>query len=180
MVYVQGAPRARFATNGTMTFDNVADFGPGVLQRTVGIDTDLWGERRSEGYPPYADVLPDQTVSGGSVTIPGIGISQLGPGSIAWKPDGLGLTYAMRSGSRINQISADPPYGSIGEEIPVAAGTVPSLVAWGPDAEHSDLYLYFARDDGIYLNTLTNPGGGTKLVDIVAFEGEMVFDIESL
>jgi hypothetical protein len=42
----------------------------------------------------------------------------------------------------------------------------------------SDLYLYFARDDGIYLNTLANPGGGTKLVNVVAFEGEMVFDIE--
>jgi Tol biopolymer transport system component len=53
-------------------------------------------------------------------------------------------------------------------------------VAWGPDAAHSDLYLYFARDDGIYLNTLANPGGGTKLVDVIAFEGEMVFDLEWL
>jgi hypothetical protein len=180
MVYVQGAPGARFTTGGAMTFDNVADFGPGVLQRAVGIYTSMWGENRTEGYPPFADVQPNQTVSGGTVLIPGTGISQLGPGSISWKPDGLGLAYAMRTGSRINQISANPPYGSIGEEIPVAAGTAPSLVAWGPDAAHSDLYLYFARDDGIYLNTLANPGGGTKLVDVVAFEGEMVFDIEWL
>jgi hypothetical protein len=180
MVYVQGAPGAGFATNGMMTFDNVADFGPGVLQRAVGIYVNYSGEQRSEGYPPYADVLPNQTVSGGSVTIPGVGISQLGPGSIAWKPDGLGLAYAMRSGSRLNQISANPPYGSIGEQIPVIAGAAPSLIAWGPDAAHSDLYLYFARDDGIYLNSLANLGGGTKLVDVVAFMGEMVFDIEWL
>lgn len=180
MVYVQGAPGAVFATFGTMTFNNVADFGPGVLQRAVGIYTNLWGEQRSEGYPPYADVQPNQTVSGGSVDIPGIGIDQLGAGKFAWKPDGSGLAYAMRTGSRINQISANPPYGSIGEEIPVVPGTAPTLVAWGLDAAHSDLYLYFARDDGIYLNTLANPGGGTELVDVVAFEGEMVFDIEWL
>ena len=180
MVYVQGAPGARFATNGTMTFDNVADFGPGVLQRAVGIYTDYWGEQRSEGYPPYADVQPNQTVSGGTVNIPGVGIGQFGAGKFAWKPDGSGLAYAMRTGSRINQISANPPYGSIGEEIPVVPGTAPTLVAWGPDAAHSDLYLYFAKDDGIYLNTLANLGGGTKLVEVVAFEGETVFDIEWL
>jgi len=180
MVYVQGASGARFATNGRMTFDNVADFGPGVLQRAVGIYTNLWGEQRSEGYPPYADVQPNQTVSGGTVNIPGVSISQFGPGKFAWKPDGLGLAYAMRTGSRINQISANPPYGAVGEQIPVVVGTAPTLVAWGPDAAHSDLYLYFARDDGIYLNTLANPGGGTKLVEVVAFEGEMVFDIEWL
>jgi TolB protein len=178
LVYVQGAPGAKFATNGAMTFDNVADFGPGVLQRAVGIYTNYSGEQRSEGYPPYADVLPNQTVSGGAVNIPGIGISQLGPGKFTWKPDGLGLAYAMRSGSRISQIPANPSYGAIGEEIPAVGG--PTLVAWGPDAAHSDLYLYFAKDDGIYLNTLANPGGGTKLVDVVAFEGEMVFDIEWL
>jgi PKD repeat protein len=180
MVYVQGAPGAVFATFGTMTFNNVADFGPGVLQRAVGIYIGYWGEERSEGYPPYADVQPNQTVSGGSVLIPGVGISELGAGKFAWKPDGSGLAYAMRTGSRINQISANPPYGSTGEEIPVVAGTAPTLVAWGPDAAHSDLYLYFARDDGIYLNSLSDPGGGTKLVDVVAFEGETVFDIEWL
>jgi hypothetical protein len=48
MVYVQGAPGARFTTGGAMTFDNVADFGPGVLQRAVGIYTSMWGENRTE------------------------------------------------------------------------------------------------------------------------------------
>jgi hypothetical protein len=180
MVYVQGAAGARFAENGTMTFDNVADFGPGVLQRAVGIYTSWWGEYRAEGYPPYADVQPSQTVSGGTVDIPGVGIAQLGAGSLSWMPDGSALVYAMRTGSRINQISANPPYGAIGEEVPVVPGTSPKLVAWGPDAAHSDLYLTYSRDDGIYLDTLLAPGYGTKLVDVVASEGEMIFDIKWL
>jgi TolB protein len=180
MVYVQGASGARFAQPGAMTFDNVADFGPGVLQRAVGIYTNLWGEQRSEGYPPYADVQPGQRVSGGTVNIPGVGIGHFGIGKFAWKPDGTGLAYAMRTGSRINEISANPPYGAIGEAIPVVAGTAPLLVAWGPDAAHRDLYLYYAKDEGIYLNTLADPSGGTELVNVNALDGETVFDIEWL
>ncbi len=146
MVYEQGEQGAVFATLGTMTFNNVADFGPGVLQRAVGIYTNLWGEQRSEGYPPYADVQPNQTVSGGSVEIPGVGIYQLGAGHFAWKPDGSGLAYAMRTGSRINQISANPPYGSPGEQIPVVPGTAPT---WLPGARMLRTAIYISTSQGM-------------------------------
>ena len=48
-----------------MTFDNVADFGPGVLQPAVAIVV----LDRTLGRPPYADVQPGQTVPGGSLII---------------------------------------------------------------------------------------------------------------
>jgi hypothetical protein len=67
--YVQGAPGPRSAENGTMTFDNVADLGPGVLRRAVGIYIGAYGEDRAKRYPPYADTQPNQTVPGGNLII---------------------------------------------------------------------------------------------------------------
>ena len=188
LVYVQGAPGALFAQNGTMRFDNVADFGPGVLQRAVGIYSSGSGESRTEGYPPYADVQPGQTVPGGNLNIPGIGVAMFGAGQVSWNADGSALAFGMRTSSSIKQIPASPPYGSTGQPLPVVQHAAPNLVAWGPDAGHSDLYLYSSKEDviyldvaGIYLNTLANPGGGTLLVPINAYYGaEEVYDIEWL
>jgi len=188
LVYVQGAPGAVFAQSGTMRINNVADFGPGVLQPAIGIYTGAYGENRSLGYPPYADVQPGQTVPGGSLEIPGPGVSLFGAGKISWNADGSALAYGMRSFSSIKQLSASPPYGSTGQPFPVVAHAAPNLVAWDPDAAHSDLYLYSSKEDvvyldvaGIYLNTLANPGGGTLLVPINAYYGaEEVYDIEWL
>jgi hypothetical protein len=186
-VYVQGAPSSKFAESGTMTFDNVADFGPGVVQPTVGIYLGYYGEVRAPGSPPFADVQPNQTVSGGSLTIPGAGAVLLAAGKVSWNADGSALAYGMRSFSSISEIGANPPFGSVGEPLPVVQHAAPNLVAWGPDAAHSDLYLYFSKDDilypevaGIYLNTLANPGGGTQLVYIDILNGQMVPDIEWL
>jgi WD40-like Beta Propeller Repeat len=188
LVYVPGAPGAKFAENGAMTFDNVADFGPGVLQPAVGIYTSGFGEVRAEGYPPYADVQPNRTVTGGSVIIPGSSVPQFGAGKVSWKADGSALAYAMQTSSSIKQIPASPPYGSTGQSLPVVQHAVPSLVAWGPTAATKDQYLYFSKDDpiienieGIYLNTVGNASGGTKLVPISAYYGaEEVYDIEWL
>lgn len=186
-VYVQGAPGARYATNGTMTFDNVADFGPGVLQPAVGIYIGAYGAERTEGYPPYADVRPNKTVAGGSVTIPGSPAKTFGAGKVSWKADGSALAYGMRSGSHISQIPASPPYGSAGQPLPVVAHASPNLVAWGPTQATRDLYLYFSKDDwmdqeaaGIYLNSVGNTSGGAKLVDVDIPNGQRVYDIEWL
>ncbi len=187
-VYVQGAPGARFAESGRMRFDNVADFGPGVLQPAAGIYLGPRGEERALGYPPYADVQPGQTVFGGSVTIPGAGALMFGAGKVSWNADGSALAYGMRSFSGIKQIPAVPPYGSTGQPLPVVQHAVPTLVAWSPSAADSDLYLYASKDDaiyldvaGIYLNSVADPSGGTMLVPINAYYGaEEVYDIEWL
>ena len=67
-VYVQGAPSVKSVLPGffgTVTFDDVADFGPGVLQPSIGIG----GLDRFTSYLPYADVQPGQTVPGGNLII---------------------------------------------------------------------------------------------------------------
>ena len=184
-VYVQGAPGIRSVLyDGTVTFEDVADFGPGVLQPAVGI----YGGYRILASPPVADVQPNTTVSGGSLLISGgSGIDSMGTGKVSWKADGSALAYGMRTYSRISQIDANPPYGSIGEPLPVVEHAAPNLVAWGPTAATSDLYLYFSKDDilypevaGIYLNTVADPSGGTQLVYVDILDGQMVYDIEWL
>ena len=64
-VYVQGAPGLKYANSSRVRFDNVADFGPGVLQPAVGIN----GDQRTQANPPLADVVPGATVAGGILTI---------------------------------------------------------------------------------------------------------------
>ena len=79
---------------GTVTFDDVADFGPGVLQPSIGIG----GLDRFTSSPPYADVQPGQTVPGGNLYIgQHSGFRGCGAGKVSWKADGAMLAYNMRS-----------------------------------------------------------------------------------
>ncbi len=184
-VYVQGAPGIKSADGATVTFNNVADFGTGVLQPAVGI----YGELRFLASPPVADVQPGKTAAGGNLYMaePG-GIYDMGTGKVSWKADGSALAYGMRTSSRISQIPATPPYGSIGEPLPVVEHAWPNLVAWGPTAATEDQYLYSSKDDliienieGIYLSTVGETLTSTKLVSISAYYGaEVVYDIEWL
>ena len=185
-VYVQGAPSVKSVLGGffgTVTFNDVADFGPGVHQPSIGIG----GLDRFTSYPPYADVQPGQTVPGGNLTIMQYsGFRGFGAGKVSWKADGSALAYGLRTGSAITQIPANPPYGSTGVDLPVVEHAKPSLVAWGPTAATSNQYLYLSGYDilnenvgGIYLNTVGDTSGGTKLVPFTSY-AETVFDIEWL
>src|SRR5512143_3289421 len=124
-VYVQGAPSVKSVLGGflgTVTFDDVADFGSGIHQASIGI----YGLYRFTSYPPYADVQPGQTVPGGNLTIMQYsGFDAFGAGKVSWKADGSALAYGMRSASAITQIPANPPYGSTGVDLPVVGHASP-------------------------------------------------------
>jgi len=185
-LYIMGAPGIQSVFgNGTVTVDNVADLGPGVLQPAVGI----YGSLRILAAPPLADVQPGATVPGGNLVIAQYsGIDALGTGKVSWTADGTALAYGMRTHSRILRIPARPPYGAIGEPLPVVEHAAPSLVAWGPTAATRDQYLYASKDastvegiEGIYLNRAGDASGGTKLVPISAYyNAEVVYDVEWL
>jgi TolB protein len=165
-VYVAGAPGLKRSQLGTMTFDNVADFGPGVLQPSVGIA----GLDRVIGYPPYADVLPGQTVPGGTLIINDTSsIRSWGAGKVSWKADGAMLGYNMRTCSEINAIAAAPGYGRLGDALPVVPDASPCLHSLNPTLAGSNQYLYYSSDwysdeaHGIFLNTVGNASGGTRI-----------------
>jgi len=184
-VYVQGAPGIKsISGDGTLVFDNVADLGPGVLQPPIGI----FGLYRITSYPPYADVIPNETVPGGNLIISqGSGLEAFGTGNVSWKADGSALAYGMRSFTNISQIPANPPYGSTGVDLPVVEYAVPGLVAWGPTPATQDQYLYYSEMsvwkenvEGIYLNTVGDTSGGTQLLLIYDLDAMHVNDIEWL
>ena len=165
-VYVAGAPGLTRARTGTMTLDNVADFGPGVLQPAVGIAV----LDRVTGGPPYADVLPGQTVPGGSLYIDDTSsIRGWGAGEVSWKADGAMLSYNMRTGHQINAIAPVPTYGSMGNALPLVPNASTSHHSWNPTLAGSDQYLYYSTDmksdeaHGIFLNTVGDASGGTRL-----------------
>ncbi len=160
-VYVQGAPVARTTGYGTLTFTDVADFGPGVLQSVVGI----WGMYRR--LAPGVDVQAGQTVYV-SLEAPSIAVPDYGTGDLSWRSNGSQIGYTMRNGGDVYQISTNPPLGSVGQTLPTAANTLSSLVAWGP-ASKPDQFLYYAGygsmdAEGIYINSTTQSDGGTRLV----------------
>ncbi len=182
-VYVEGAPGVKYVTCGacTVTFDNVADLGPGVLQPAIGI----YGLYRILPGPPFADVQPNKTVAGGNLVIGQYsGIEYFGTGDLSWKADGSAIAYAMRT-SGITQIAANPYYGVQGADLPVVQEANPSRVAWGPTPGTKDFYLYVSPYDilnegvgGIYLNTVGDTTGGTQLVSVD--RGESINDVEWL
>ena len=186
--YVQGAPGIQSVPDGysTVTFNNVADLGPGVLQPPVG----LYGIYRFMPSGPLPDVQPNKTVYGGNLIIFSqySGVDGFGAGKVSWKADGSALAYGMRVHSGIRQIPATPPYGSAGVDLPVVEYTEPGLVAWGPTAATKDQYLHYSQADllgppdieGIYLNTVGNTSGGTKLVSLDNWTGPHIYDIEWL
>ncbi len=165
-VYVAGAPGLTRAQSGTMTFDNVADFGPGVLQPAIGIAV----LDRVIGYPPYADVLPGQTVPGGILIINATSsIRGWGAGEVSWKADATMLSYNIRTGQGINAIAPVPTYGSMGNALPLVPNARTSLHSWNPTLAGRDQYLYYSSDaysddaHGIFLNTVGDPSGGTRV-----------------
>ena len=183
-VYVQGAPSVKSVLGGfygTVTFDDVADFGPGVYQPSIGIG----GLDRFTSYPPYADVQPGKTLPGGNITVMAYsGFRGFGAGKVSWKADGSALAYVMRSNSAITQISASPAYGATGKDLPMVEKAAPGRVAWGLTPATADQYLYSSgmnvyKDNigGIYLNTVGDTSGGTQLVRFYDYTGQYVHDI---
>jgi len=127
--------------SGTVRFDDVADFGPGVYQPSIGI----YGLTRFTSYPPYADVQPGQTVPGGNLTIMSLsGFRGFGAGKVSWKADGSALAYGMRSASGISQIPVNAALRLHRRGSPGGREGIASLVAWGPTPATKDQYLYLS------------------------------------
>ena len=166
-VYVAGTPGIKKATSGTVTFDNVADFGPDIVQPAVGIV----GLDRVRPYAPFADVIEGQTLPGGIVTIQeSTKIRSFGAGSLSWKADNTKIAYVWGVCLEIDNIAANPGYGRQGNALPVVTGTFPCIVDWNPTPAGKEEYLYYSSivsDEtyGIYRYTPTGPPGGTRLID---------------
>jgi hypothetical protein len=171
-VYVQGSNELKGTlvspgSSSEVTFDHVADLGPGVLQPAVAI----WGLYRYLGEPPTPDVQAGQTAFA-TVWVGATRTYGFGSGQLSWASNGSQIGYAMWDTSALYQISPNPPAGSTGQALPTLADATTSLVDWAPTASRADQFLYNVPFDGllvegvrgIYLASTAQPNGGTQLV----------------
>jgi hypothetical protein len=150
-----------------VTFDHVADLGPGVFQPAVAI----FGLYRYMGEPPVPDVQAGQTAYA-AVWVGADWVYGLGTDQLSWRSDGSQIGYVVPGFSALYQISPNPPAGSIGQTLPTLADATLSLVDWAPTASKADQFLYNVPFDGllgegvrgIYLTSTGQTGGGTQLV----------------
>jgi TolB protein len=181
--YVMGSSELKSFTLGAgssarLTFEHVADFGPGVLQPAVG----MWGHYRYLA-PMAPDVLPGQTVHGSSILImAGNDISSFGTGKVTWRSDGSQIGYAMRNCLATRQIPLSPPDGAQGTDLPKRADVWPCLLDMAPTADKADQFLYTVgfnilneEVEGIYLASIAEPSGGTKLLSEEDFQTNFGF-----
>jgi TolB protein len=161
-----------------LTFEHVADLGPGVYQPAMGIH----GHYR---YLPLlaADVLPGKTVDGSSILIDeSHDISDYGTGKVTWRSDGTQIGYAMRNCRATRRIPLYPPDAAEGTDLPKRAGLWPCLLDMATTAAKADQFLYSVafnilneEAEGIYLASTADSSGGEKLLSEADFRTQFGF-----
>ena len=169
LIYVAGAPTGQAVTvtggaSQTLTFTNVADFGPGIGQPVVAIN----GIYRwfTAGVAP--DVQPGQTVNAGTLTISGGGIRSFGTRKPTWRADGSQIGFVLGAGCSLDAVAANPSNGLNWDTLlnPDVTGFTCNL-DWAPRTTIANQILYddYGFEGHIWRTTEGSSDAGTDLVD---------------
>lgn len=166
-VYVQGAPGVQMlvvpqGSSGTVTFNDVADFGDTLQQAVVIEGGNRWIAPIAEG-----DVKPGQTIQLGPLDVSGAGLQEFGAYRPSWHSDNARLGYILGGCASMYQIAASPAAGSNGRSILNEAGgfVFPCVMDWGPTPATANQVLYYSYlNQGIYLVSEGSGERGTQLV----------------
>lgn len=146
LVYVAGAEQPQLIYNsGTLTFSNVPDYGPGIVQGVVGISgTKRW-------YSVGGDVEAGKTVKAGQLTIsgPGRGRNADYP---AYSHDGEAIGFvAGESCGEYRTISSTAQVNDLGTSK-LTAGSFFALICladWGPTPATANKLVYNEVDNQV-------------------------------
>jgi hypothetical protein len=177
-IYFQGAPGIQMITlgsgnSGTVTFENVADFGADSLQTAIAIG----GAGRWLDAAASADVETDGEVTTPVLTISGQAIPEFGADWPAWQRDGDQLAYVLGFSS-LYQIASHPQPLDLGSPL-LQEDTQTSLfvnhLSWGPTPATANQILYDGGGDfdvptGIYLTTAGSNSAGERLVSFETYD----------
>jgi hypothetical protein len=179
LIYLAGAPEPKAVVGGsqTLTFDNVADFGPGRQQGVIAIN----GWYRWFGGAA-ADVQSGKTVSAGSLIVSGQGLVYKADRP-TWRGDGTKIGFVFGQGGTFEQVPASPPDGALGTtlldpDFPLGFKT---FMEWAPLPSIANQVIYGEWDiDGghIYRSTEASSQVGDLLVTYDA--GEQLLDLKWL
>jgi hypothetical protein len=166
-VYMVGAVAPQTALASTtatrLTFTDVADFGPGVVQQVVG----MTGSGR--WYGAAADVQPGQTVHAGMLVVSGTS-APLRADNPTWRSDGQTIGFMLgESCGEFRSLPVRPPINAPGETRLTAHSFLGylCLVEWGPTPAMANKLLYNEWDlttRGVYLTTEDSDQPGELLV----------------
>ncbi len=171
-VYFQGAPTYQqvslppFGT-GVVTFNNVADFGPGVLQHAVLIQ----GVQREINQGTSVDVQTNGTVRTGVMGVRNLNMSYYKEAfAPTWRHDGSKIGY-VDTFNTLLQLSPNPRPLEKGVPLQTNQDLMPDFVnylAWGPTPATANQILYtgfdYTNETGVYRITEGSSTAGEPLV----------------
>ncbi len=171
--YIQGAPGVKMVTSSSamVTFENVADFGEGVMQAVVVIG----GGGRWLDPVVVVDVVPGGEITTPAFTVSGSPFPDFGASGPSWHPDGAALAYVFSS-SQMEQISANPPPLADGAPLMREGTKTPlsaSHIEWGPTPATAGQFLYVGGGDestAIYLATAGSTSAGQRLLSFEEYD----------
>ena len=168
-VYFQGAPSNQPVSlapgaSTVVTFDNVADFGPGFLQVAAFID----GANREYNVSTAVDVEAGAAVTTGGLPVTPPRNVGLEPRSPTWRSDGTMLGYVYGYAG-LYGITANPDPVEFGRRVvnPTTGPNIAEYMAFGPAGSRASQILYngYGDSDGIYLVTEGSTTAGELLVE---------------
>jgi hypothetical protein len=176
--YFQGAPGVKQISLGpgqstTVTFENVADFGPGQPQWAIV----LGGAGRWFDAGVSVDVQAGAEVTTPLLVISGAALPEFRASWPTWHRDGSKLAYVFGLGT-MYQIRANPSPLEIGDLL-LPAGTPNPLfvdnLTWGPTEATANQLLYggggdFGQPAGIYRTTAGSNSAGERLVSFESYD----------
>ena len=166
IVYVAGAAEPQSValppgSSRAITFQHVADFGnhPQPVVAMFG---------KSRWFIPGVDVQAGRTVQAGPLNIVGSGLQNFGAYGVAWRSDGMELSYGLGNCAGLFRVPANPTIGSH-QDQPMLAGSSSSNICawdWGPTASTANQILMGGGllDANIYLAKEGGDTRGEKLV----------------
>ncbi len=154
----------------TLTFNNVADFGPGVPQ----LATMIVGSNRDISGATEIDVLPGQTVTTGqmSIYLPEASWEARDP---TWRSDGSSIGYVYNFAS-LFRLPPNPQPLDLGSKLQTDVSVMPDfvdLLTWGPPSKANQLLYVGNRvfdSEGIYLMNEGSATAGQKLLSYETYE----------
>lgn len=178
LVYVQGAPKAQSTTLSpgaptVLTFNNVMDFGDGVLQWAVGI----WGVNRYLDILSHVDVLPGKTVHATLTLSNRLPLSWASP---TYSGDGKYMAYIDKPNIAYYAPSHNTNPGGIGSYWQPDGSKMtysPSHMQWIGDTPEGSVLLFLGSNFDNYGFYLADHQGSTLLAEVV---DEPVFGMAKL
>lgn len=177
-IYFQGAPGIQMVTlaggeTKTVTFENVADFGPDVQQVAIGIS----GAGRWLDVAANANVVPGEEVTTPTLTLSDSAAPEYGAGWPAWHRDGDKLAFVVGF-SQLYELPARPAPLDLGTPLLEKGTETPPFVnhlAWGPTPDRAKQVLYdgggdFDEPRGIYLTTAGSDSAGERLLSFETYD----------